>query len=327
MGPDDLLLQVLLSPHDEALRAVYVDSLLEQGDMRGEHARLLRLGRTADAESLARAHVEQWLPPSVARFVVKGSARFRDGLLDACALLPMSAFDAKTLAAEPLWGAVRELHDAPWAVIAQASSLERLSGVDDQLLAELLGWNTALPRLRHLGLRVDAPGTARLNVMRLAAPKLESLSFVLTNAGENARHRFPSEAEAQCCEECARPREPVEFPEFQPSAWSELSGALWLRTLELHAGFVHLGRFIAALEQTRFDLDALRLRGAEENGVPPAWCLRLEKTAPGRYQRLVIETEPDGDEETIDVHELLVTAPASLEIEPSRFDRPRWRQR
>lgn len=323
MGPDDLLLQVLLSPHDEALRAVYVDSLLERGDLRGEHARLLRQGRVDEAATLERTNAERWLSPSMARFVVPGTARFRDGLLDACALRPLAALDAKELAADPAWVAVRELHDAPWAVIAQASSLERLTGVDDSLLAELLGWRTPLSMLRHLGLRVGSPSTARENLRLLNLPKLESLSVILFNAGQNARHRFPSEAEAQCCEECARPRDPVEFDEFRPGEWDGLR----LRHLQLHAGYVHLEKFIAALEQTRLDLDTLRLRGAEENGVAPQWCLRLEKTSPGRYRRLVIETEPEGPEEALDVHELLVTAPASLELEPARFNRPRWRER
>ena len=97
--------------------------------------------------------------------------------------------------------------------------------------------------------------------------------------------------------------------------------------LELHIGYVHLGRFIAALEQTRLGLRTLRVRGAEENLVVPKWCLRLERTSPGRYRRLVVETEPDGPDEAIDVHEVLVTLPASVELEPARFNRPRWRKR
>lgn len=327
MGPDDLLLQVLLSPRDEALRAVYVDALLEAGDSRGEHARLLRQGKLEEAASLERTNASQWLSPAMARFVAPGSARFRDGLLDACALLPMSALDAKELAAEPAWVVVRELHGAPWVIVSQASSLERLSGVDDAVLAELVGWRTPLPHLRHLGLRVGSGPTARSHLLSLAAPKLESLSVVLVTAGQNARHRFPSEAEAQCCEECARPREPVEADEFRPGEWDELMDGLHLKHLELHVGYVHLAKFVAALEQTRLDLEALRLRGAEEQGVVPRWCLRLEKTSPGRYRRLVVETEPDDDDETVDVHELLVTAPEHLEVEPARFNRPRWRER
>jgi hypothetical protein len=326
VGPDDLLLQVLLSPHDEALRSVYVDSLLERGDPRGEHAVLLRQGRLEEAAALERVNTERWLTPSLARFVVPGAARFRDGLLEACALQPVSGLEANELAADPFWSAVRELRSPPRAVIAQATSLERLTGVDDVTLGEMVGWQTPLPSLRHLGLRVAAANIARDHLLSLHTPELESLLVIVSTAGENARHRFPTEAEAQCCEECARPREPVDSQAFHPSVWDTLS-VLRLCHLELHIGYVHLGRFIAALEQTRFDLRTLRVRGAEENLVVPKWCLRLERTSPGRYRRLVVETEPDGPDEAIDVHEVLVTLPASVELEPARFNRPRWRKR
>ena len=56
--PDELLLELLVSPHDAALRAVYVDLLLESGDARAEHLRLQRAGHHREADALA-ADVEK----------------------------------------------------------------------------------------------------------------------------------------------------------------------------------------------------------------------------------------------------------------------------
>lgn len=78
MTADDLLLALLISPDDAALRAVYVDLLLERGELRGEHARLQQQGRDAEAEALQLTHGAQWLPLEWSRYVVAGSARFRD---------------------------------------------------------------------------------------------------------------------------------------------------------------------------------------------------------------------------------------------------------
>ncbi|MFT3711065.1 MAG: hypothetical protein QM817_25845 [Archangium sp.] len=318
MTPDDLLLQVLLSPGDESLRAVYVDQLLERGDPRGEHARLLRQGRAEEAEQLVRTHGASWLPPTLARLVVAGSERFRDGLLEACALRPMTGHDAQQLAAEPLWSAVRALHSPPYEVITQSTSLEALTGVDDALLATLGGWKTKLPRLQHLGLRVNSHERAVETMLRdLELPSLTRLSVQLINEGENARRFLPDPVLAECCEDCARPSEPRDAPSFRPQAWAALFASklgAQLKTLEFHAGWVDLAKYVEALEGTRCDAEVVRLRGAEEATGVPGWSLALLRTAPGRYRSLELETQDANDDEAEDLRAMLVTRPAWLSL-------------
>jgi hypothetical protein len=319
VNPDDLLLQVLLSPGDEALRAVYVDQLLERGDVRGEHARLLRQGRAAEAAALAKVHGLSWLPASVAPFVVEGSARFRDGLLEGCALRAMNAAEAQRAAAEPLWSAVRELDGAPGEIVTQATALETLRGVSGELLAELGGWKTRLPTVKHLALRVRDVGAAQGALGTLDLPNLVSLAVLVVGEGRNGRHFEVDELGLQCCEECGRGEDPRASPAFEPAAWRDFFSSplgVRLEALTLHVGWVALSAWLPALERSRLDVARLRLCAAEEDdGSLPGWCVALRRTSPGRYAEATVEVDAASPAETFDLRWLLRTAPEGVELD------------
>lgn len=316
MTPDDLLLQVLLNPADESLRAVYVDQLLERGDPRGEHARLVRQGRGVEAEALAARHASSWVPAALAPHVV--SARFRDGLLDACELRDMSAHEATQLASDPLWSVVRELINPPAELITQATALERLERVNDQVLAELAGWQSKLGTVRHLGLRVTSVRNAQVALRDVSLPALESLSVNDLNGSRNGREFEPNLAGLECCEECGRGAPPEQNAWFEAAQWKEFfAGGLGvrLRTLEFHVGWVELGPWLAAYESTRLDVERLSLRGVDEAvNATPKWKLTLHRTAPGRYRALELERDADGELEEHDVRWILRTMPDDMEL-------------
>lgn len=316
MTHDELLLELLVAPNDAALRAVYVDLLLESGDPRAEHVRLVRNGRLREAAALEHALGHRWIPLSLARFVTAGSCRFRDGLLDACALREMTGDEARLLATEPLWAAVRALGSPPLAVLEQAKHLEALYDVDHARLLELAAMRLPLKTLTHLGLRLGSTWSLLESLVALDAPRLSSLSLRLTNEGLNARHNQRDEIGAQCCEECARPAPHQLAPSLQPERLADLFtsplGAK-LDTLELHVGWVDLARFVPALEATRCDVKSVRLRGVEEPAGVPAWSLRLDRTAPGRYRSLTIEHRGVGDDR-LDWGDVLATTPDFVEL-------------
>lgn len=315
VSPDDLLLEVLLNPGDESLRAVYVDQLLERGDPRGEHARLLRQGRVAEASALAERHGAQWLPSALRPFIVEGTARFRDGLLDSCALRPMPAPTAIELAAEPLWSALTSLANAPAAIVAQARRLTRLERVDDSVLAELALSRSSAGALRHLGLRVRSVSEALASLALVELPSLESMA--VTHLGSPPSNALAVAAALECCEACARELTPVEDPVFRAASWQGFVAApigARLKRLELHVGWVELRDWLPEWERTRLDVDELALRGVEQNGALPPWELVLRRTAPGRYGALELTEQPEGIAQAEDVRLLLRTMPPGLEL-------------
>jgi hypothetical protein len=321
--PDDLLLQLLVNPDDEALRAVWVDLLLERGDLRGEHANLRRLGRDAEAAELQRRHARDWVPPALERFVVRGSEQFRDGLLDGCSFLPISDDDARELALEPFWAAVRSLDRAPLAIIGQATALERLTGVGLETLRALWGRAGLLPKVRHLGLRVNH-GTAALQTLQaIDVPSVTSLSLHVVTEGMNPRQRAGFEG---CCEDCDRGGPFEAAPSLRPHALqTTLESPLGqrLRALELHCGYVDLTSFLEELESIRCDLETVHLRGVDVlDGALPSWTLTLTRTAPGRYGALHAE-QVITDDDRLDVGAIVATAPAHLHLTPSRLRRRR----
>jgi hypothetical protein len=321
--PDDLLLHLLVNPDDEALRAVWVDLLLERGDLRGEHAKLQRLGRDAEAAELQRRHGREWVPSVLERFVLRGSEQFRDGLLDGCSFLPLSDHDARQLALEPFWAVVRNLDRAPLAIIEQAPALERLTGVGLETLRALWGRTGVLPQVRHLGLRVEHGALALEALLTLDLPRVTSLSLLMTTEGMNPRQRAGFEG---CCEDCDRGGPFETAGALRPRALQALVESAFgqrLRALELHCGYVELATFLAELEAIRCDLETLRLRGVElTDGTLPSWTLTFERTAPGRFGTLRVE-HVTTDDDRFDVATIVATAPERLSLIPSRLRRLR----
>lgn len=271
MRLEELYLEVLLSPDDAALRAVYLDALHERG---------LETGLA--------------LPRLITEPVI------RNGLLDECTF---TDHPAPELNAEPIWNAVRTLRNPPHEILAQASSLEHAHDVSSRVLLEWAASRTKAPRLTSLGIRADTTWGLWGSLLALDLPKLTSLSLRLINEGLNARHNQRDEIGAQCCEECAQPRPFENAPSLQPEHLAPLFEAPLgrnLTTLELHLGWVNVAHFTAALERTRCDVPTIHLRGAEENGVVPAWRFTLERTAPGRYRKCTLTTRPTTADERLD---------------------------
>jgi hypothetical protein len=171
-------------------------------------------------------------------------------------------------------------------ILEQSKQLDAVHDLDHATLLELAMLRPRLARLTHLGLRLTSTWRLWESLAALDTPHLTSLSLRLTHEGRNARHNQRDEVGAQCCEDCARPAPHELAPSLQPARLAPLfTGPLGARleTLELHAGWVDLARFVPALEATRCDVKCVRLRGAEEPGGVPAWSLRLDRTAPGRH--------------------------------------------
>lgn len=317
MRHDELLLELLVSPDDERLRSVYVDLLLESGDPRGEHARLQRSGLSREATALAKRRGHEWLPASVAPHVVPGSCDFRDGLLDACALRPMTGDEAHALAAEPMLAAIRELTHAPLVLVQASKQLESLHAVDIALLAELAGFRVELKSLRHLGLRLESMWGVWASLAQVHAPTLRSLDLMLLTEGSNPRHHQFDEVGAQCCEDCARPAPYLPARSLHPSSFGEFFESPLgrrLETLTVHTGWVDVALYARELEASRCDVKTVRFRAAEEPTGTPSWALRLERTAPGRYRRLVVESCGETAADAIDWRDIARTAGDEIDL-------------
>jgi uncharacterized protein (TIGR02996 family) len=196
----DLLAAVFASPDEDAPRLVYADYLLEKGDKRGELIQLqlkpkLSLDERKRAYALAKKHGEHWAGPIYQAFLVQyqNPLLWRRGFLDGGTLLgrklskkflaettsdprwatvrwlAFSQFDPKSanaipLVAHPCMRSLRELVDAPDAVVAQLAS----DGVERPLEAlGVQGWDGSpedLPGFRAL---VELRGLSSLRRVRI----------------------------------------------------------------------------------------------------------------------------------------------------------------
>lgn len=212
---------------------------------------------------------------------------------------------------------MRALTAPPLIILEQAKQLDAVHDLSHATLLELAMIRPRLAQLTHLGLRLSSTWHLWESLTALDAPHLASLSLRLTHEGRNARHNQRDEVGAQCCEDCARPAPHELAPSLQPDRLAPLFASplgARLETLELHAGWVDLARFVPALEATRCDVQCVRLRGAEEPDGVPSWSLLLSRTAPGRYRTLTLEHHGETAGDRFDWGDVLATAPAALEV-------------
>jgi len=87
-----------------------------------------------------------------------------------------------------------------------------------------------------------------------------------------------------------------------------------LETLTVHAGWVDVSLYARQFEASRCDVKAVRFCAAEEPAGTPTWALRLERTAPGRYRRLVVESCGETAEDGIDWRDIARTAGEHIEL-------------
>lgn len=316
MTDEELLLELAVSPDDEALREAWVDVLLERGDPRGEHARLVRSGDERAARAWLETREQVFVPPALRPFVVPGSVRASDGLLAGCALEAMTGADADRLALEPVWAFVTSLSNAPLAIIRQTRRLERWVATEDAL-AEVLGWELPMPHLRSLELELARPDALVSCLTHEAAarvfPALRHLEVTLRD-GRDPRAFIPDEALAACCEDCARPQPPVMDDGAHPMGWAPLFETTLgqrLESLTLRAGFVDLSAFVPALESTRCDVPRVLLGARGLEGA--RWSLVLRRTAPGRYRSVDVLDAGATALDREDVETVVSTAPAIVE--------------
>ncbi|MDX2015996.1 MAG: hypothetical protein SFW67_37725 [Myxococcaceae bacterium] len=316
MTGDDLFLALALQPDDAALRAVYVDWLIEHHPLRGLHARLQQAGDEAGAEALRRAHGDSWLSQAVRRHATPGTACFRDGLLDAVRLEPMTRDEAGVLATDPCWVFVRTLERPPLSVLVDSPNVTR-ARLDESTLEELAGWKRTLPRLARLGVETFAIDRVAPWLLPECLPSLSHLDVYPLGARNSNPRAFrpgPDDDEQSVAAVGSGPPRPAEL--FSPGSWAAFFAAPLppgLSTVEVHAGFVNLATVGRQLEGARCDVERFIVSALETEGA--RWSVALLRTGPGRYRRFRLVDAGVSRDDRADVEALVATA-APLERAP-----------
>jgi uncharacterized protein (TIGR02996 family) len=309
---EDFLQEIAARPDDDALKGVYADWLLEQGDPRGEFIALQLKGQRSDEErsreaTLIKQYADRWIPDEIFINLERTSLEFEKGLLAGCRFIGRSESSLQASIAHVVWSTVKRISSAPAVLIHSCPRIEQLVDVDEYTVEELAAKGRPFNALSVLGVHMSAHAPLERAFASSVFPAVRELRLGLTRGAP--RPLSPAELLDEMVQDL---RSGVRELEPDHLTWLfKSSVGRGLRRLVLHTGWVNLQQWLPMLARVEVPEVQLTPMLFGVIGNPNDWHVRFLATRPGEFRSVQIfpGAEMSAAFSEDPVRELLATAP------------------